>query len=332
MAIIEQSRSMRLPIWEQIGDFLRKTGTVWVAVLIFLVFSLLAPSFATVPNIQNIMRQIAITGILAIGMTLVILVGGIDLSVGSIVLFSAAVMNSLLFNGVLPVVPAVIVGVLAAALIGVLNGVLIEQARISPVIVTLATQITVRGLGQMILWINNSWLWVRDPFFYYIKTEAWAGIPVSAFLMLVLYAIAAIAMRRTIFGRRIYAIGGNERAALLCGTPVKGVKIMVYAISGLCAGIGGILMSARISAISPGIGVGLEFEAITAVVLGGASLSGGSGRVEKTLVGAIIVGMILNFMTIMGISAYYQRATTGFIILAAAVLDRLSRGRAGDQR
>ncbi len=330
MAITQQS-SVRLPLWEQVGDWLRSTGTLWVALLIFAVFSALAPHFATAANLQNIMRQIAITGILAIGMTLVILMGGIDLSVGSIVLFSAALMNSLLFNGVLPVVPAVIVGLLAAMLIGALNGVLIEQARISPVIVTLATQITVRGLGQMILWINNSWLWVRDPFFNYIKTEAWLGIPVSAFLMLVLYGIAAIAMRRTVFGRRIYAIGGNERAAHLCGIPVKRVKIGVYAISGLCAGIGGVLMSARISAISPGIGLGLEFEAITAVVLGGASLSGGSGRVEKTIVGAVIVGMVLNFMTIMGVSANYQRATTGFIILAAAVLDRLSRGRSSDR-
>lgn len=331
MAVTQQSRSMRLPLWEQLGEWLRQTGTFWVAVLIFVVFSLLAPTFGTVANVQNILRQIAITGILAIGMTMVILLGGIDLSVGSVVLFSAALMNSLLFNGVLPVVPAVIIGLLAAMAIGAINGVLIEQARISPVIVTLATQITVRGLGQMILWINNSWLWVRDPFFNYIKTEAWLGIPVSAFLMLVLYALATLAMRRTIFGRRIYAIGGNERAALLCGIPVKRVKIMVYAISGLCAGIGGVLMSARISAISPGIGQGLEFEAITAVVLGGASLSGGSGRVEKTIVGAVIVGMILNFMTIMGISAFYQRAVTGFIILAAAVLDRLSRGRAADR-
>jgi ribose/xylose/arabinose/galactoside ABC-type transport system permease subunit len=331
MAITQQSSSVRLPVWEQISDWLRRTGTFWVAVLLFLVFGLLAPTFATVANVQNIMRQIAITGILAIGMTLVILMGGIDLSVGSIVLFSAALMNSLLFNGVLPVIPAVIVGLLAAMLIGALNGVLIEQARISPVIVTLATQITVRGLGQMILWINNSWLWVRDPFFNYIKTQEWLGIPVSAFLMLVLYAVAAVAMRRTIFGRHIYAIGGNERAASLCGIPVKRVKILVYSISGLCAGIGGVLMSARISAISPGIGQGLEFEAITAVVLGGASLSGGTGRVEKTIIGAVIVGMILNFMTIMGISAFYQRAVTGFIILAAAVLDRLSRGRATDR-
>ncbi len=328
---ITQQRAVRLPLWEQIGEWLRSTGTVWVALLIVVVFSALAPHFATAANLQNIMRQIAITGILAIGMTLVILMGGIDLSVGSIVLFSAALMNSLLFNGVLPVIPAVIVGLLAAMLIGALNGVLIEQAHISPVIVTLATQITVRGLGQMILWINNSWLWVRDPFFTYIKTQAWLGIPVSAFLMIVLYVLAAMAMRRTIFGRRIYAIGGNERAAQLCGVPVKRVKILVYAISGLCAGIGGVLMSARISAISPGIGLGLEFEAITAVVLGGASLSGGSGRVEKTIVGAVIVGMVLNFMTIMGVSANYQRATTGFIILAAAMLDRLSRGRATDR-
>ena len=153
------------------------------------------------------------------------------------------------------------------------------------------------------------------------------SVPVPAVIMIVLYVIASIAMQKTPFGRHIYAIGGNERAAALCGIPVGRTKILVYMLTGLFAGIGGFMMSARLSAISPGVGTGLEFEAITAVILGGTSLSGGVGRVEKTLLGAIIVAMILNYMTIKGISPHYQRAVTGFIILAAAILDRLSRGR-----
>lgn len=302
-------------------------GTLLVLLGLFVIFGLTTDHFLTVANLQNIMRQIAITAILGIGMTMVILIAGIDLSVGSVVLFSAAAMNSLIFNGIMPTTPAILVGLLAAASIGFINGVLIEKARISPVIVTLGSLITVRGLGQMILWINNSWLWVKEPFFNYIKTEVWFYIPVSAVIMFVLYFLAAVIMKQTALGRYIYAIGGNERAAALCGIPVTRVKILVYTISGLCAGVAGVLMSARISAISPGIGQGLEFEAITAVILGGTSLSGGLGRVEKTVLGAIIVGMILNFMTIKGVSPHYQRAATGFIILAAAVLDRLSRGR-----
>ena len=327
MEVLRQRQAAKPQSFENITEGIRRNGTVLVLLILLIIFSLSSEYFLSIANLQNIMRQIAITAILGVGMTMVILIAGIDLSVGAVVLFSAAAMNSLIFNGILPVGPAVAVGLLASALIGLINGVLIEKAKISPVIVTLGSMITVRGLGQMILWINNSWLWVKEPFFNYIKTETWFFIPVSAAIMLLMYLIASIVMKKTPFGRYIYAIGGNPRAANLCGIPVTRVKILVYAISGFCAGIGGILMSARISAISPGIGQGLEFEAITAVILGGTSLAGGMGRVEKTILGAIIVGMILNFMTIKGISPHYQRAVTGLIILAAAFLDRLSRGK-----
>ena len=329
MTVIEQQQeaAYEQSFFERLGEWIERYGTILVVLLLFAIFSISAENFMTTQNLQNILRQIAITAILAIGMTMVILIGGIDLSVGSVVLFSAAVMNSLIFNGILPTIPAILVGLLAAVLVGLLNGWFIERVGISPVIVTLGTMIMIRGLGQMILWINNSWLWVSDPFFKYIKTTTWLMIPVPAVIMIILYVIASIIMNKTIFGRQIYAIGGNNKAANLCGISVEKVKIIVYMISGFCAGIGGIIMGARLGAISPGVGQGLEFEAITAVILGGTALSGGVGRVEKTLLGAMIVGMILNFMTIMGISAPYQRAVTGFIILGAALLDQLTRGR-----
>jgi ribose/xylose/arabinose/galactoside ABC-type transport system permease subunit len=329
MAVVEQEReaTSRTPLAERAGELFGRLGTVLVVLILFSIFSLTADNFATVQNVQNIGRQIAITAILAAGMTMVIVIGGIDLSVGSVVLFSAAVMNSLIFNEILPTVPAILTGIIAAMLVGLINGLLIERAGISPVIVTLGTMITFRGLGQMILWINNSWLWVNDPVFKYIKTTSWTYIPIPAVIMIALFAIAAILMGKTIFGRNVYAIGNNQRAARLSGSPVITTKMLVYVISGFCAGIGGILMGARLGAISPGVGQGLEFEAITAVVLGGTRLSGGVGRVEKTLLGAIIVGMVLNYMTIMGVSAHFQRAVTGFIILGAALLDQISRGR-----
>jgi ribose/xylose/arabinose/galactoside ABC-type transport system permease subunit len=329
MAIVEQERKLvsRLPFGEQLAEWSSRLGTILVVVILFASFSLTADNFATVQNIQNIGRQIAITAILAVGMTMVIIIGGIDLSVGSVVLFSAAVMNSLIFNQVLPTGPAILAGILSAMLVGLINGILVERVGISPVIVTLGSMITFRGLGQMILWINNSWLWVTDPVFKYIKTTSWFYVPVPAVIMLVLYLVAAILMGKTIFGRYVYAIGNNQRAAWLSGSPVIKTKVLVYILSGFCAGIGGILMGARLGAISPGVGQGLEFEAITAVVLGGTRLAGGVGRVERTLLGAIIVGMVLNYMTIMGISAHYQRAVTGFIILGAALLDQISRGR-----
>jgi ribose transport system permease protein len=315
------------PVAEQIGAWVGRLGTILVAVALFAIFSLTAENFFTLQNLQNILRQIAITAILGIGMTLVILIGGIDLSVGSVVLFSAAAMNSLIFNEVLPTLPAIIVGVALAGLIGLINGWLIVRIGISPVIVTLGSLIAIRGLGAMILWINNSWLWVNADVFRYIKTNTWLGIPVPAILMILLYIAAGILMKQTIIGRQIYSIGGNERASQLCGVPAPRVKMLVYMLCGICAGIGGILIGARLGAISPGVGQGLEFEAITAVVLGGTRLTGGIGRVERTLLGAVMVGMILNYMTIMGISAHYQRAVTGFIILGAAVIDQLSRSR-----
>jgi ribose transport system permease protein len=326
--VTQQRQALRTRATEQIQAWSNRLGTLLVALVLFTVFSLTATHFLTTANMQNIMRQITITSIVAIGMTMVILIGGIDLSVGSVVLFSAAAMNSLIFNKVLPAPPAIAIGIVAAALVGLINGILIEKVKISPVVVTLGTMTAVRGLGQMILWINNSWLWVKDPLFKYIKTQTWFFIPVSTVIMFVLYIIAAIIMRQTILGRYIYAIGGNQRAAELCGIMATRIKILVYTITGVCAGIGGLIMSARIAAISPGIGQGLEFDAITAVILGGTRLAGGVGRIEKTILGAIIVGMILNYMTIKGISAHYQRAVTGFIILGAVLLDRLSRGRA----
>ena len=329
METTHQEKVLEANLAEKIENWFQSWGTFVVAIVLLVIFGLTADHFLTLQNLQNILRQVSIVAVVAIGMTMVILIGGIDLSVGSVVLFSGAVMNSLLFNEIMGAVPAIIVGLIAASFVGLLNGTLIVKAKISPIIVTLGTMVMVRGLGQMILWINNSWLWVRDPIFTFIKTESILSIPVPAVIMVGLYAIAMILMYKTEFGRHIYAIGGNERAAYLCGIPVDRTKILVYMLCAFFAGIGGIMMSARLSAISPGVGLGLEFEVITAVILGGTSLSGGVGRVEKTLIGAIIVAMILNYMTIKGISAHFQRAVTGFIILAAATLDRLSQGKTG---
>jgi len=327
MAVIQQEQALQAQPGERIREWLNQFGTVLVALVLIAIFSLTTDHFFTLQNAQNILRQIAIPAIVAIGMTMVILIGGIDLSVGSVVLFSSAAMNSLIFNGVLPTGPAIVAGILAAGLIGLINGVLIEKVKISPVIVTLGTMVAVRGLGQMILWINNSWLCVRGPIFSAIKADTWLSLPIPAVIMVALYVVAWVILTQTPFGRRIYAIGGNQRAAELCGVNTTRDKILVYVLCSLGAGIGGLLMSARLSAISPGVGQGLEFDAITAVILGGTSLAGGKGRVEKTIIGALIVGLILNYMTIKGISAHYQRAVTGFIILGAALLDQLSRAR-----
>jgi ribose/xylose/arabinose/galactoside ABC-type transport system permease subunit len=303
------------------------TGVV-VVVVLALVFGLTTPYFLTPDNVLNILRQMSVIGVVGIGATLVILIGGIDLSVGSVVLLTGGITGTLILNyGVNPWA-AIAAGLGAAALVGLVNGTLVELLQISPVIVTLGTLIAVRGIGQAILWLNNSWVYVEDPLFTTIAAGRWLFLPISAALMFALYLLVAVVMTQTSFGRAVYAIGNNPRAAALCGLPVTRIKIVVYVLGGFFAGIGGLLTAARTGVVNPTAGLGLEFAVITAVVLGGTSLRGGIGRVEKTLVGTAILTMVLNYLTIRGVQDTWQTAITGLLILAAVVLDRvLRRGR-----
>jgi ribose transport system permease protein len=298
---------------------------VVVVIALAALFGLTSPYFLTPDNALNILRQMSVIGVLGIGMTLVILIGGIDLSVGSVVLLSGGISGTLILNyGVNPWL-AIVAGLAAAAVVGLVNGVFVELLRISPIIVTLGTLIAVRGVGQAILWLNNSWVYVEGPLFAYIAAAQWFFLPVSAALMLVLYLLVAVVMAQTSFGRAVYAIGNNPRAAVLCGLPVTRIKILVYILSGFFAGIAGLLTAARTGVVNPTAGLGLEFVAITAVVLGGTSLRDGIGRIEKTLVGTIILAMVLNYLTIRGVPDTWQTAVTGLLILGAVVFDRLLR-------
>lgn len=305
---------------------LERFGTVIVALVVFLAFGFTAERFFTYSNIMNILQQVSVVAVIAIGSTMVILIGGIDLSPGSVVLLSSVVTGAFLCNGVTTVFPAVIAGLLVSVIVGFLNGLFIEKIGISPVIVTLGSQIAVRGLALIILAMNHSWIWVSGPLFDLVGSGRLGSVPVTVVVMAVLFLVASIMLSKTGFGRAIYAIGGNQVAARLCGLNVVWIKIHVYVLASLFAGLAGILLSSRLGSILPAVGTGLEFDAITAVVLGGTSLKGGVGRVEKTLLGAIIVGLVLNYLTMRGISAHYQRAFTGFIILLAAFLDRVVHG------
>jgi ribose/xylose/arabinose/galactoside ABC-type transport system permease subunit len=300
------------------------TGVV-VVVALALLFGLTTPYFLTPDNVLNILRQMSVIGVVGIGATLVILIGGIDLSVGSVVLLTGGITGTLILNyGVNPWA-AIAAGLGAAALVGLVNGTLVGLLQISPVIVTLGTLIAVRGIGQAILWLNNSWVYVEDPLFTTIAAGRWLFLPISAALMFALYLLVAVVMTQTSFGRAVYAIGNNPRAAALCGLPVTRIKIVVYVLGGFFAGIGGLLTAARTGVVNPTAGLGLEFAVITAVVLGGTSLRGGIGRVEKTLVGTAILTMVLNYLTIRGVQDTWQTAVTGLLILAAVVFDRVLR-------
>jgi ribose transport system permease protein len=306
-----------------------------VAFLMLLFFGLTSDKFLSAANIFNVFRQMSAVATLGIGMTLVILTGGIDLSVGASLFLACAVAAMLIRDGT-PTALAILVGLTGAMLVGLVNGLLVEVAGISPVIATLGTLIGVRGLTLVI--INNAQIRVTDAFFEYIavtrtpgiKAIGLPGLQLMVIMVFALYLIAALVMRQTIFGRYVYAIGGNPTAARLSGIPVVAIKVLVYTLCGFIAGIAGMLTAASTGVISPNLGAGTEFFTIAAVVLGGARLSGGVGRVEKTLLGAFILYMVLNYMTLRRIPAEWQQAATGVLLLAAIFIDRIAtRGRGG---
>ncbi len=243
---------------------------------------------------------------------------------------TAGLTAELLSNGV-PTAVAILIGVLAGVAVGLLNGLLVEIAGISPVITTLGTQIGVRGLTLVIM--NNAQIPVKDGFFDMLAITRTPGIPairlpglqLSVILVFCLYIVAAVLLNRTSFGRFVYAVGGNQRASYLAGLRVKRIKVLVYVLSGFFAALGGIFMAAAQGVIGPGIGVGLEFYAVAAVVLGGTRLTGGVGRVEKTLLGCMLLYMVLNYMTLGHVPAIWQQSVTGLLVLAAVVLDRLAQ-------
>ncbi len=326
MAEAPERRPSLIPARADGWTALSTLSTVVVVIALFLFFGLTSERFFLPQNLLNILKQMSIVGILGIGMTVVILVGGIDLSVGSVVLLSSAVTALLLDSYDVAPVPAIGAGLVIGALVGLVNGVLVEVAGISPVIATLGTLIAVRGLGQIL--IENTYIWVTDPLFVDIASDTIAFLPIMAVIMLVLYVVFAIVLKQTVFGRYVYAIGGNPIAARLSGVPLLRVKILAYVLSGLLAAVAGMLTAATVGVVGPNAGAGMEFNAIAAVVLGGARLSGGVGRVEKTLLGTAIFTMVLNYLTLSGVTAIWQQTVTGFLVLGAVLLERfVQRGK-----
>ncbi|MDO4308356.1 MAG: ABC transporter permease [Eubacteriales bacterium] len=310
---------------EFLQDLLERFGIALVALLMFVIFSVLSSKFCSSGNIFNVFKQISIIAILSIGMTFVFMIGGMDLSAGSNVMLGAVVTAALLQSGKASIVPAMCIALILCMIMGMLNGMLIEVLKINCVIVTLGSQLAIRGLALVIIKRYNSWIWMKDPLLKFVNTGTVLGIPFLFLLVLILYLGAWVAFHRTAYGRQVYAVGGNEKTARLCGINTVRVKVICYVISGLTAGLAGIVAAARLGMVSTTVGIGMEFEAVTAVVLGGASLKGGEGNVLKTLIGAVIVGMIANFMTLFGVDANYQSAVTGAFILFAAIFNRMTQ-------
>ena len=306
---------------KSITSKLQKLGPLVGLLIITIILSVVSPNFMTVDNILNVLRQVSINALIAFGMTFVILTGGIDLSVGSILALASAVTASMLASGMDPIL-AILVGLLAGAIMGAINGFIITKGKVAPFIATLATMTVFRGLtlvytdGRPITGLSSSELFV-------LMGKGYVGwVPVPVIWMLITYAILYFILKKTTFGRRVYAIGGNEEAAILSGIRTDRVKIWIYSITGLLSALAGIILSSRLNSAQPTAGASYELDAIAAVVLGGTSLSGGRGGIFGTLVGALIIGVLNNGLNIMNVSSFYQQVVKGGVILLAVLLDR----------
>ncbi|WP_332399770.1 ribose ABC transporter permease [Vibrio metschnikovii] len=296
--------------------------------LLFLVVvvSFLNPNFFTVDNILNILRQTSVNAIIAVGMTLVILTAGIDLSVGSVLALCGAFAASLIALEV-PVMVAVPTALLAGAALGGISGIIIAKGKVQAFIATLVTMTLLRGVTMVYTDgrpISTGFTDTADAFAWFGTGYA-LGIPVPVWMMVVVFAAAWYLLNHTRFGRYIYAMGGNESAARLSGINVDRVKIGVYAICGLLSALAGIIVTSRLSSAQPTAGMGYELDAIAAVVLGGTSLMGGKGRIMGTLIGALIIGFLNNALNLLDVTSYYQMIAKAAVILLAVLVDNKNK-------
>lgn len=298
-------------------------------IIFSVIISILSPRFLTKSNLLNVFRQTSINAIIAAGMTFVILTSGIDLSVGSILGFSGAVAAKMLATGG-NIILALLVAVIIGAAAGILNGIIITKGKVQPFIATLAIMILLRG-GTMVFTSGRP-IAVQatsgvSPIFRWIGTGNIWSIPVPIIIMAIVFIVCYYILNHTQFGRHIYAVGGNEEAALLSGINTDKVKILAYTISGILAAVAGIIVTSRLSSAQPTAGEGYELDAIAAVVLGGTSLVGGQGTVIGTIIGALIIGILNNALNLMDVQSYYQMIAKAIVILIAVLLDKKEKSR-----
>lgn len=294
---------------------------VIVMVILGAILSLLSPYFLTRGNITNLLKQVSILALLAAGQTLVILSAGIDLSVGSVLALSAVLMGGFMNTNSMPAIVAIILGVLIAAAIGAFNGIVISKAKIPPFIVTLGMMGIARGLA--LVYTKGRSFQLQSDTLDFIGSGTVIGIPFPIIIVAVVYIILYFVLRQNVFGRNVYAIGDNEDASRLAGINVDRHKIVIYTISGFCAGLAAAVMIGRLSSAPPNVAVQSELQAIAAVIIGGTSFTGGIGSIETTLIGAMIMTMITNGLNILGVSSFWQQVFVGAIIILAVWLDKL---------
>lgn len=315
--------------WARVNAFLSKYGIVLILLAMILVFSLLSEGFFTTRNIFNIIRQISFMGLIAIGVTMVIITGGIDLGSGSVLALTAVLATSLAqlqtsatlkYPGlVVPVIVPIVVALGVGALTGVINGSLIAKFKIPPFIATLGMMTVARGFALI---YSNKPLSQLTPEYNFIGQGVLFGIPFPVILLIVVAVVIHIMLNNIPFGRYIYALGGNEQAARISGVNTDRVKIGVYTLAGLLSGMAGLVVSSRVGSGQPGQGMGIELDAIAAAVIGGTSLSGGIGTIWGTIVGALIIGVLDNGLILLNVDQYWITIVKGTIIVVAVIIDQ----------
>lgn len=300
-------------------------GIVAALIIICVVLSLTTPRFLTVSNLMNIGTQVSINALLALGVTFVIITGGIDLSLGSMVAVTGVVAASFAHPDTYPLVVPVLVGLLAGLLLGAFNGLVITKSKVPPFIVTLGTMTIGRGLA-LILSKGRPVSNLSDSF-NFIGGGQIFGIPFPIIILILAFIVCSVILQKTILGRYMYAVGGNEQAARASGIRVSNVKMWVYSICGILSALAGILLTSRITTGQPNAGGGFELDAIAAAIIGGTSTSGGTGTMTGTLIGALLIGVISNGLDLLNVTSYYQQVVMGVIIIGAVVLDSLGRNK-----
>src|SRR5215472_1802271 len=311
-----------------------------VLAILLVAFAFSTPSFVSAANLTILVKHVAINAVLAVGMTFVILSGGIDLSVGSVVGFAGIVAGKLIHDGLVlrslgDVVYfhtwlVVVIALLSGTVVGALNGALVAQLRVPPFIATLGTLYIARGAAML---LSNGATFPQlsgrpdlgNTGFTSIGVGAVLGIPALILIMIAVAVIGAVTAGKTPFGRRVYAVGGNERAAEFSGVRVGSIKFSVYIISGFCAAIVGLIIAAQLAAAHPATGETFELNAIAAVVLGGTSLMGGRGSVGGTIIGAFVIGVLADGLILLGVSQFWQIVIKGLVIVLAVILDQLQQ-------
>jgi ribose/xylose/arabinose/galactoside ABC-type transport system permease subunit len=300
-------------------DILKKYGIFIVLLAIILIISIFSPIFFTTRNLLNILRQISVIGMIAVGMTFVIITAGIDLSVGSIVAMAGVIATSFAHPGD-SVTLAFLLGALVGLAAGSFNGFIIAKGKVAPFIVTLGMMTMLRGLA--LVYTNGRPVIDLSDGYGKIGGGYMIGIPNPVIILIIILALGVFTLRFTKYGRHVYAVGGNELAAKVSGINTRAVIFGVYAIVGALSGIAGVVITSRVMTGSPVVGAGYELDAIAAVVIGGTSLAGGVGSILGSFVGALILGVINNGLDLMNVSAYNQQIVKGAIIIFAVLLDR----------